>query len=71
MKTITMTLSDEEFAVLSALTAHLDPTGSIKPTSVAKGCLVEGLVRSYCRLEKKLPRDWQTTESVSRSRAAV
>lgn len=49
MKTLTVSLSDEEFQTLCEVSAAMDPCGSVKPTSVAKGCLVEGLARQAAR----------------------
>lgn len=66
MKTITVSLSDDEFAALEELAGCLDPSGSVKVTSVAKGCMMEGLVRSAKRLDSGLPLSWLSTEAMKR-----
>jgi len=70
-RTITITLTESEAEVLSNLARALDPSGSIKETSIAKGAFCEGLVRSCRRLEVGLPLEWLTTEAVKRYIASV
>lgn len=71
MKTITLSVSETEFAMLEKLTLSLDPTGSIKLTTVSKGMLIEGMIRSATRVGVSLPADWMSTEAVKRSLAVV
>lgn len=71
MKTVTIALSEAEYQAVCDLASALDPSGSIKPTSVAKGCLLEGLVRSAKRVDSALPLDWLTTDAVKRYIGAI
>lgn len=59
-KTITVTLTENEYAFLVAITADLDPSGKISPTSVLAGAAQVGLMRVAARRSVPLPKAWGT-----------
>lgn len=66
MKTITLTLSDDEYEVLAGVVTALDPSGSLKVSSVAKGMLCEGMGRQAFRLGVDEPPGWKNTDAHKR-----